>query len=92
MENGPHNLNGYLLTVTEMKNVNISENEVLVRGISTTTSEECLTLYMEQISNYLVVNSIEYVKSWIDSVHNAIVKFYTTIGELRFVMKRCKDI
>lgn len=83
MENGPHNLNGYTLTVTEMKNVNISENEVLVRGISAITSTECLELYMEQISNYLVVNSIENVMSWSESVYNAIVKFYTTIGELR---------
>ena len=66
-----------------MKNVNISENEVLVRGLCPTTSRECLMLYMEEISNYMVVNSIEYVASLEESVHDAIVKFYTTIGELR---------
>lgn len=83
LESRRHNGNGCPLTVTEMKNVNISENEVLVRGLSPTTSRECLMLYMEEISNYMVVNSIKYVASLEESVHNAIVKFYTTIGELR---------
>ena len=82
-ETQPHILNDCKVALQKRE---ILENEVLVKGISSKTTTECLMLYMELLSNYLVVQDIKYIDS-IESNKNdsvdAIVIFYNIIGELK---------
>ena len=84
MESSPHCLEESSLTIRLMKKEILKEtlgeedDKVLVDGISSETTTDCLKFYMERISD-LDVKNITYGAQKM----NAIVTFKSSIGEIR---------
>ena len=78
MESSPHCLEESPLTIRLMKKETLEEDKVFVDGISSQTSADCLTLYMERMSD-LDVKNIKYGAEKM----TAIVTFKSSIGEIR---------
>ena len=78
MESSPHFLEESPLTIRLMKKETLEGDKVFADGISSETSVDCLTLYMEKISG-LEVKNITYGAEKM----TAIVTFNGSIGEIR---------